>query len=163
MQYGQSAPDHMCYTSAAAATQVYTCLLEVVVIAAFCMKSACADTFVASFPCYIHCRFHWLQRYGKRHDAVAGNFSNFLFQLLPRIAIYGPSGANQNFQYCGHTFASLPNGLGFGGQVNYWSLFIDGLFESGMSHKGATFTNPTSLSADTNFQVQHGQPGSACT
>lgn len=94
-------------------------------------------------------------------DAVIpGNFNNFLFQLLPKIAVYGPSGANQNFQYCGHNFASLPNGLGFGGQVNYWSLFIDGLFESGMSHKGATFTNPMSLSADTNFQVK--QHNSVC-
>lgn len=83
----------------------------------------------------------------------AGNFNNFLFQLSPQIAVFGPSGANQNFQYCGHNFASLPNGLGFGGQVNYWSLFIDGLFESGMSHKGATYTNPSSLSAETNFQV----------
>ena len=83
----------------------------------------------------------------------AGNFSSFLFQLLPRLEVFPPSGANQNFQYCGHSFAALPNGIGFGGQVNYWSLFVDGLFEKGMSHKGATYTNPSSLSADTNFQA----------
>ncbi|KAL0051502.1 hypothetical protein WJX82_008750 [Trebouxia sp. C0006] len=82
-----------------------------------------------------------------------GNFSTFLFQLLPKVAMYNPSGANQNFQYCGHNFASLPNGIGFGGQVGYWSLFVDGLFEKGMSHKGATYTNPASLSADTKFEV----------
>ena len=38
-------------------------------------------------------------------------------------------------------------------QVGYWSLFVDGLFENGMSHKGATYTNPVSLSADTKFEV----------
>ena len=38
-------------------------------------------------------------------------------------------------------------------QVGYWSLFVDGLFENGMSHKGATYTNPASLSADTKFEV----------
>ena len=47
----------------------------------------------------------------------AGNFSSFLFQLLPSVVVHTPSGANQNFQYCGHNFASLPNGIGFGGQV----------------------------------------------
>lgn len=82
-----------------------------------------------------------------------GNFSSFLFELLPKLAVYTPSGANQNFQYCGHNFASLPNGIGFGGQVGYWSLFIDGSFEHGMSHKGATYTNTGSLSADTKFEV----------
>ena len=48
---------------------------------------------------------------------AAGNFSSFLFQLLPKVAVYNPTGVNQNFQYCGHNFASLPNGIGFGGQV----------------------------------------------
>ena len=52
-----------------------------------------------------------------QYGLAAGNFSSFLFQLLPRVAVYPPSGVNQNFQYCGHNFASLPNGIGFGGQV----------------------------------------------
>ena len=47
----------------------------------------------------------------------AGSFSSFLFQLLPQVAVHTASGVNQNFQYCGHNFASLPNGIGFGGQV----------------------------------------------
>lgn len=54
----------------------------------------------------------------------AGNFSSFLFQLAPRVAVHPPSGANQNFQYCGHNFASLPNGIGFGGQVWHTVLRI---------------------------------------
>ena len=41
----------------------------------------------------------------------------------------------------------------FAVQVGYWSLFVDGLFEKGMSHKGATYSNQTSLSADTKFEV----------
>ena len=42
----------------------------------------------------------------------------------------------------------------FAAQVGYWSLFIDGSFEHGMSHKGATYTNTGSLSADTKFEVR---------
>ena len=30
---------------------------------------------------------------------------------------------------------------------------MDGLFETGMSHKGATYTNTAPLSADTKFEV----------
>ena len=39
-------------------------------------------------------------------------------------------------------------------QVGYWSLFVDGLFEHGMSHKGATYTNTNPLAADTTFEVR---------
>lgn len=38
-------------------------------------------------------------------------------------------------------------------QVGYWSLFVDGSFEKGMSHKGATYVNTNPLSADTKFEV----------
>ena len=62
---------------------------------------------------------------------TAGNFSSFLFELLPKVAVYTPSGANQNFQYCGHNFASLPNGIGFGGQVSI-SLILHMFRQPGM-------------------------------
>ena len=39
--------------------------------------------------------------------------------------------------------------------MGYWSLFVDGSFEKGMSHKGATYTNTHPLSADTKFEVCH--------
>lgn len=47
----------------------------------------------------------------------AGDFSCFVFSLHPAAAIYRPSGVNENFQWCGQGFNSLPNGIGFGGQV----------------------------------------------
>ena len=61
-----------------------------------------------------------------RLAVTSGNFSSFLFQLAPSVAVHPPSGANQNFQYCGHNFASLPNGIGFGGQVGHASVQLFG-------------------------------------
>jgi len=65
----------------------------------------------------------------------AGNFSSFLFQLLPSVAVYPASGVNQNFQYCGHNFAALPNGIGYGGQVGKLCYLVC-IFYSGMSLYG---------------------------
>ena len=40
--------------------------------------------------------------------------------------MFNPTGVNQNFQYCGHNFASLPNGVGFGGQVMVLTCITEG-------------------------------------
>ena len=41
----------------------------------------------------------------------------FLFSLAPRFALHFASGVNGHYQWCGHRFNELPNGIGFGGQV----------------------------------------------
>lgn len=46
-----------------------------------------------------------------------GSPLSFLFTLLPQFAVHFASGVNGNYQWCGHRFHELPNGLGFGGQV----------------------------------------------
>lgn len=45
-----------------------------------------------------------------KHGSFFGSFENFLFSLLPAVAIYRPSGVNQNFQFCGQNFTQVPNG-----------------------------------------------------
>eukprot|EP00210_Caulerpa_lentillifera_P005313 g5076.t1 len=83
-----------------------------------------------------------------------GDYSAFLFTLLPSFNIYKPSGSNENFQWCGEKFKQLPNGVGFGGQVGFFSLFLDQDFETGMSHETVTYRSP-SLSCEPTFKLQH--------
>jgi hypothetical protein len=56
------------------------------------------------------------------------------------------TGHNQNFVWCAAGFTSerFPNGLGFGGQVGHFSVFLNGYFEGGHTRdKGATYGAPS--------------------
>lgn len=61
-----------------------------------------------------------------------GNFSDRIFSLLPSVAVYAPTGVNQNFQFCGQGFARVPNGLAFGGQVMPKDSSASALFVRGV-------------------------------
>lgn len=37
---------------------------------------------------------------------------------------------------------SIPNGVGFGGQIHHFGLFINGAFEGGHSRHSVTYDNP---------------------
>lgn len=63
-----------------------------------------------------------------------------MFSLHPSAAFYKPLGANTNFQWCGINFSQLPNGIGFGGQVSYFGLYVDGTLDKGMSRASATYS-----------------------
>lgn len=87
-----------------------------------------------------------------------GNHDCFLYQLLPKTAVYRPSGNASNFMYC-NSFArsrgydQQAHGIGFGGTTEQPRLFLaesfdncvaaasDMTFESGrlLDHKGTTF------------------------
>mmetsp|Transcript_34189 Transcript_34189/g.61036 ORF Transcript_34189/g.61036 Transcript_34189/m.61036 type:complete len:216 (-) Transcript_34189:266-913(-) len=71
-----------------------------------------------------------------------GDFSCFVFSVRPATAIYRPSGVNENFQWCGQGFNSLPNGVGFGGQSGYYAVFVDDTLDKGMTRQAATYNNP---------------------
>ncbi|KAK9795545.1 hypothetical protein WJX73_002969 [Symbiochloris irregularis] len=81
-----------------------------------------------------------------------GQFGSFVFSLLPAVTMWRPTGINTNFLWCGQGFEQLPNGIGFGGQVGYYALSIDGSFDHGMSRPSATFSN-TCLASSEVFQV----------
>ncbi|KAK9820434.1 hypothetical protein WJX72_010314 [[Myrmecia] bisecta] len=80
-----------------------------------------------------------------KNGAFYGSFSTFVFRLLPAVGLWPAKGINEHFLWCGHNFAELTNGLGFGGQVDYFGLFIDASFEKGHSRPCATFDNPCLL------------------
>ncbi len=87
-----------------------------------------------------------------------GNHDCFLYQLLPKTAVYRPTGNASNFMYCNPNARSRgydqqAHGIGFGGTVDQPRLFLaesfdncraaaqDMTFESGrlLDHKGTTF------------------------
>eukprot|EP01026_Neomeris_dumetosa_P059765 TRINITY_DN5594_c0_g1_i2.p1 TRINITY_DN5594_c0_g1~~TRINITY_DN5594_c0_g1_i2.p1 ORF type:complete len:423 (-),score=56.25 TRINITY_DN5594_c0_g1_i2:545-1813(-) len=88
----------------------------------------------------------------EKNGKFFGSHSAFLFRLTPTFSIYKATGYNTNFQWCGHTFKELPNGFGFGGQIGYFGLFVDGQFDKGMSRPVATFQNEC-LSSNQEFEV----------
>jgi len=91
----------------------------------------------------------------KKSPGFYGNSSCFLFTCFPAQNIYHASGYNQNFQYLAFDYKSLPNGLGFGGQINYFALFLSQDFENGMCRSepfSSTFYNPM-LSSCADFKI----------
>eukprot|EP00891_Asterochloris_glomerata_P001842 jgi/Astpho2/1842/Aster-x1044 len=81
-----------------------------------------------------------------------GDLASFIFTLMPTTAVFHPAGINNNIQYCGQGFSAIPNGIGFGGQVGYWSMFVDETLDKGMSRRSATFNSPC-LAAQEKFAV----------
>ena len=65
-----------------------------------------------------------------KNGTFYGSPTSFLFTLLPRYAIYFASGVNENFQWCGHRWKELPNGIGFGGQVCFLQMKVKALLLS---------------------------------
>ncbi|KAH9738028.1 EF-hand domain-containing protein [Citrus sinensis] len=80
----------------------------------------------------------------ERHGDFYGDMKSFLFQLYPKLAIYRPTGANSNLQWCAANFSSesIPNGIGFGGRVNHFGLFLSASFDKGHTFTNTTFGNP---------------------
>ncbi|XP_048762250.1 MTOR-associated protein MEAK7-like [Ostrea edulis] len=84
-----------------------------------------------------------------------GSASCFLFTLRPHYGIYTPTMYNENFMYLNQGQETLLNGLGMGGQMNYFGLWIDSNFNHGHSKakpKCTTYGSPQ-LSAEPEFEV----------
>ncbi|XP_026440247.1 TLD domain-containing protein 1-like isoform X1 [Papaver somniferum] len=80
----------------------------------------------------------------ERHSDFYGDMKSFLFQLFPQASIYRPTGANTNLQWCAINFSSesIPNGLGFGGKVHHFGLFLSASFDQGQTFSCTTFGSP---------------------
>ncbi|KAI3447425.1 hypothetical protein Pfo_004090 [Paulownia fortunei] len=80
----------------------------------------------------------------ERHGDFYGDMRSFLFQLYPKASIFRPTGANHNLQWCAVNFSSesIPNGIGFGGRVNHFGLFLSANFDQGHTFTCTTFGSP---------------------
>ncbi|KAG1656155.1 TLD domain-containing protein 1 [Nymphon striatum] len=84
--------------------------------------------------------------------SFTGKDNCFLFNTFPRFGIYGTTGYNDHYMYINQHQQTLPNGLGMGGQFDYFGLWIDSNFGSGKcSSSCTTFENPM-LSSMENFK-----------
>ncbi|KMT06682.1 hypothetical protein BVRB_7g158460 [Beta vulgaris subsp. vulgaris] len=80
----------------------------------------------------------------QKHSDFYGDLKCFLFQLHPKVSIFRPSGANNNLQWCAVNYSSesIPNGIGFGGRVNHFGLFLTANFDAGQTFECTTFGSP---------------------
>lgn len=76
-----------------------------------------------------------------KRAAFFGGYSCLLAALLPRARVHKPSGNNDHYVWCADGFESVPNGLGFGGQVGHFGLFMSSELEGGHSRYSATYAN----------------------
>ncbi|KAJ1897246.1 hypothetical protein LPJ66_003484 [Kickxella alabastrina] len=92
----------------------------------------------------------------ERRPSWHGSPSNFVFSLSKEsplgLSIFRATGFNNHYQYFNYATKTLPNGLGAGGQLGHFGLWIDSGFTRGCSNSAATFGS-RQLSTETEFAV----------
>eukprot|EP00257_Ricinus_communis_P008848 XP_002526913.2 TLD domain-containing protein 1 [Ricinus communis] len=88
-----------------------------------------------------------------RHGDFYGDIKSFLFQLYHRASIFKYTGANNNVQWCAVNLSSesIPNGIGFGGRVNHFGLFLSASFDLGHTFTCTTFGSASLSKTNTIF------------
>ncbi|KAJ3307909.1 hypothetical protein HDU76_004271, partial [Blyttiomyces sp. JEL0837] len=92
----------------------------------------------------------------RRNPQFYGSLEGFLVKLRPEVKVYRASGANENFQYFQYGSQRLPNGIGFGGQMDYFALWLDANFGKGKCNgtpTSLTYGNPP-LSSNPSFTIE---------
>lgn len=83
-----------------------------------------------------------------------GDPSCFLFSLKPNLNICDASGHNNNYMYMNSGQYTLPNGIGMGGQIDYWGLWLDAEYGLGQSNVScSTYNNYSMLSGNKDFKI----------
>ena len=82
-----------------------------------------------------------------KRAAFFGGYSCLLAALLPTARVHKPSGNNEHYVWCADGFESVPNGIGFGGQVGHFGVFVSSELEQGHSRYSATYANKPVLGA----------------
>ncbi|XP_076470954.1 MTOR-associated protein MEAK7-like [Babylonia areolata] len=84
-----------------------------------------------------------------------GDGQCYLFRLRPNYGVFSSSGYNSNFMYLNMNMQTLPNGLGMGGQLDYFGLWVADTFNRGHSKaqpRCTTYGSPQ-LSKSPEFEV----------
>ncbi|KAI9599013.1 TLD-domain-containing protein [Syncephalis fuscata] len=88
-----------------------------------------------------------------------GNADSFLFTQQPTgpLCIHMATSTNSNYQYFNYSTKSLPNGMGMGGQLNYFGLWIAadnfGVGQCKAAPLNSTFRCPQ-LSTEPQFKIE---------
>ncbi|KAJ2742833.1 hypothetical protein GGI20_004197 [Coemansia sp. BCRC 34301] len=82
-----------------------------------------------------------------------GTSENFLFAVdKSGLRVYRATGFNDHYQYFNYARETMPNGLGVGGQMGHFGVWIDEGFSRGSSGPTATYDSPQ-LSAQRDFAI----------
>ncbi|XP_060110505.1 MTOR-associated protein MEAK7 [Heteronotia binoei] len=84
-----------------------------------------------------------------------GDSRCFLFSVSPSLSVFTCTGYNDHFMYLNHRQQTMPNGLGMGGQHDYFGLWIDSDYGKGHSKakpRCITYNSPQ-LSAQEDFML----------
>lgn len=83
-----------------------------------------------------------------------GNSTCLLFSLHPNLNICVGSSHNDHYMYMNSGQHTLPNGIGMGGQIDYWGLWLDAEYGIGQSNVScSTYSDYSMLSASKDFKV----------
>ncbi|CAF98913.1 unnamed protein product, partial [Tetraodon nigroviridis] len=84
-----------------------------------------------------------------------GDSRCFLFTVSPKLRVFSTTGYNDHFMYLNQHQQTMPNGLGMGGQHDYFGLWLDSDFGRGHSRARPTCTTYGSpqLSAEEDFSL----------
>ncbi|KAJ2533619.1 hypothetical protein GGH20_000547 [Coemansia sp. RSA 1937] len=94
----------------------------------------------------------------ERRPSWQGTSLNLLFTVhpndatIPGLMVYKATGFNTHYQYFNYSTKTLPNGLGIGGQMEHFGLWIDSSFTCGHSNSAATFGSEQ-LSTHSEFTI----------
>jgi len=86
----------------------------------------------------------------KANAQFTGSGECFLFQIRPCLRVFHTSSHNENYMYLNSGQETLPNGLGMGGQLEYFGLHLSDDFGRGCSRTCSTYNSPQ-LSKQTQF------------
>lgn len=84
-----------------------------------------------------------------------GSNQNFLFNLRPRSYIYEATTFNENYQYMNIKAKTLPNGIGLGGQLDYFGIWIDSEYGKARCAPSCSSYHSPQLSEDEFFHYDH--------
>ncbi|KAI9298900.1 TLD-domain-containing protein [Neoconidiobolus thromboides FSU 785] len=95
----------------------------------------------------------------KKDGHFSGTGNEALFSIIPKLGWYSTTNYNKNFKYFMDQSQTLVNGLGFGGQLNYFGLFLETNFNNGHSkaHPNCSTFNSPQLSKNEEFEIEHVQ------
>ncbi|KAJ8252198.1 hypothetical protein COCON_G00215100 [Conger conger] len=85
-----------------------------------------------------------------------GDSRCFLFSVFPTMRVYTYTGYNEHYMYLNHGQQTMPNGLGMGGQHEYFGLWLDSEFGRGHSRarpRCTTYGSPQ-LSGQEDFTLE---------
>ena len=84
-----------------------------------------------------------------------GSNQNFLFNLKPRAYVYEATSFNENYQYMNLKAKTMPNGIGMGGQLDYFGLWIDSEYGKARCAPSCSSYSSPQLSESEYFHYDH--------